>query len=336
MHARETLRYLRDAKNAPDSDLQLERTGPGLERDRSLRYTSWLMDLKQPHPILIGPAAQWTDLGLEQQETSRAVPQEYSQTRNVATNMSRITAGVRFHDQTLTTIVERIGEFIKILEGYRSGRETSSERTDRMSHSAQKLRTSASAAWNQVLSAMWKGPRISRGRRIQGMLSQSQRCMDQLCLLASETNKRIEPIRRQQKLLEVEMGKVKRSLQSSSKDEDRFYLNPGFIRSVEPLLTALDSCMKLRVESDKCSGEWPFTARLAHPHTEERITGYGKELINFSQKLIEVARDVEMIMREIGRQKVSTDYPRSIQSPDASAEMSGIYVQKLVLDVVLI
>ncbi|THW81905.1 hypothetical protein D6D15_10476 [Aureobasidium pullulans] len=83
------------------------------------------------------------------------------------------------------------------------------------------------------------------------MLYQSQRCIDQLCLLASETNKRIEPIRRQQKLLEAEMGKVKRSLQSSSEDEDRFYLNPGFIRSVEPLLKALDSCMKLRVESDK-------------------------------------------------------------------------------------
>ncbi|KEQ68246.1 hypothetical protein M436DRAFT_68313 [Aureobasidium namibiae CBS 147.97] len=126
------------------------------------------------------------------------------------------------------------------------------------------------------------------------MLSQSQRCIDQLCLLALETNKRIEPIRRQQKLLEAEMGKVKRSLQSSSEDEDRFYLNPGFI-----------SYMKLRVESDKCSGEWPFTARLAHPYTEERIIGHGEELINFSQKLIEVARDIEMIMREIGCQKMS-------------------------------
>ncbi|KAH0405457.1 hypothetical protein KCU89_g36, partial [Aureobasidium melanogenum] len=286
------------------------------------------MDLKQPHPILIGPAAQWTNLGLEQQKTGRAVSQENSQTRNVATNMSKITAGVRFYNQTLTANVERIGEFIKILEGHLSGKETSSARTDRKSHFAQKLQTFASATWNPVLSARWQGVRISNGRRIQDILSRSQRCKEQLCLSASETNKRFEPIRRQQEILEAEMGKVKRSLQSSSKVKDRFYLNPGFIRSVEPLLKALDSCMKLRIESDKCSEEWPLSSQFAHPHTEERMIGCGEELINFSQKLIEVARDIEMIMREMGCQKVSMDYSRSIRSSHASAQMSGIYTQK--------
>jgi hypothetical protein len=286
-------------------------------RDHSSRSTLSSMNIKYPHPIL----AQCVINKSRQEDIRISDSGEHNQTRTLTKTMREVMELVESYNQTLETDTKRIQEFEKFLESYRLGEEGSPERTDGEAHYVQQLRRSVSAIRTLVSPARWAGTRSSDKNKIRDMSAQIQCCKNQLTLLNSEVAKQIvDLIRERHKCLELmRIHKANPGEWPFVRVEHGFCLNTRFVRSLETLLEALGSCRKLKVESDKYWGDSTFPSKCAHPFTKEHVIQYGEELLNFSERFIKLAQEIQIIAYETGSQNVEMVNPRSSTPPSAFA-----------------
>lgn len=159
--------------------------------------------------------------------------------------------------------------------------------------------------------------RTKNVRRIETILSQIESLKDQLSALNLENARSFELIRQEQVSFENKMRRRDKSSRSIFKVEDVPYFNPRFVRSIDPLLGALDGCMKLNNKYAMCSGCWSFSPEYAHLYTEKFIMRRGEQLLGFSQDFIQLAREIQTKAQDMRNRKLTMDCPGTSASAEA-------------------